>query len=228
MKLKKDGWYQADKGKHFVLTEKGKKEVASYRHKTVGEPVSEYDTEAVGWSVDDGYEIEVNIPDWITKTGYEVVYDHGDYTLHAGNSIIFPEIELAEKYMKHYQSLPWMNESLYIRETVYEGRKLKECREYRGRKVYNKDWYYGTDALEIGDLVENEVVDDLMDCLPPICMRSDCSQVGEASSSRIDENGKYRSTYCTFKQIDSGIWEYCGDCFKGENAQHGTEIKIIV
>ena len=28
MKLRKDGWYQADKGKYFVLTEKGKNEVA--------------------------------------------------------------------------------------------------------------------------------------------------------------------------------------------------------
>ena len=36
-----DRKYVADKGKQFVLTEKGKKECASYRHKTVGEPVDE-------------------------------------------------------------------------------------------------------------------------------------------------------------------------------------------
>ena len=223
MKLKKDGWYQADKGKHFVLTEKGKKEVASYRHKTIGEPVSEYDTEAVGWSVDDGYEIEVNIPDWITKIGYEVVYDHGNYTLHAGNPMIFPEKEIAKKYKKYYQSLPWTEHDIYIRETIFEGKALKECRKHDGKKVYNKDWYYGPDALEIGDFVENEIVDDLINCLPPVCIRNDCVQGGGVSSSRIDENGKTRDTFTTFKQIDSEIWEYCGDCFKGENVQHGTE-----
>jgi len=223
MKLRTDGWYQADKGKHFVLTEKGKKEVASYRYKAVGEPVSEYDTEAVGWSVDEGYEIEVNIPDWITKTGYEVVYNHGNYTLHAGNPIVFPEKEIAEKYKKCYQALPWMTHDVYIRETIFEGKALKECRIHDGKMVYNKDWYYGTSALEIGDLVEDEIVDDLMDCLPPVCMRNDCSQVGEPFSSRIDENGKEKYTFDTFKRVNSEIWEYCGDCFKGENVQHGTE-----
>lgn len=35
----RNNWYKADKGKHFVLTEKGKEECASYKHKTVGEVV---------------------------------------------------------------------------------------------------------------------------------------------------------------------------------------------
>lgn len=227
MKLRKDGWYQADKEKHFVLTEKGKKEVASFRYKMVGEPVSEYDTEAVRWSVDEGYEMEVDIPDWITKTGYEVVYDYGNHTLNAGNSIVFPEKEIAEKYKKNYQSLPWMKHDVYIRETIFEGKALRECRIYDGKKVYNKDWYYGTSALEIGDLVENEIVDGLMDCIMPACMRSDCSQLGEPSSTRIDENGKARTTFETFKKVDTDIWEYCGDCFKGENVQHGTELLYV-
>lgn len=227
MKLRKDGWYQADKEKHFVLTEKGKKEVASFRYKMVGGPVSEYDTEAVRWSVDEGYEMEVDIPDWITKTGYEVVYDYGNHTLNAGNSIVFPEKEIAEKYKKNYQSLPWMKHDVYIRETIFEGKALRECRIYDGKKVYNKDWYYGTDALEIGDFVEDEIVDDLMNCLPPVCMRNDCSQVGEPSSSRIDKNGKERYTFSTFKRIAPEIWEYCGDCFKGENMQQGTELSYV-
>ena len=50
-----------------VLTEKGKVNSASYRNMTVGEPVDEYDYEAVGWAVDEGYLIEVPIPDWIEK-----------------------------------------------------------------------------------------------------------------------------------------------------------------
>lgn len=219
--LRNDGWYNAEKGKHFVLTEKGKAEVASYRNKTVGAPVSEYDTEAVGWSVDGGYELEVPIPDWITKEGYKVVYDHDGYTLCAGNSIVFPERELAEKYLENYKNRPWMKHELYICNATYEGRALKECREYEGKKVYNKDWYYGTDALAIGDLVEEEIVDDLLNCLPPACMRSDCSQLGEPYSIRIDECGIARNTYATFKQVDKETWEYCGDCFRGENMQRG-------
>ena len=49
------------------MTEKGKTECASFRYKTVGDPTSEYDTEAVKWSVEKGYEIELDIPDWIVK-----------------------------------------------------------------------------------------------------------------------------------------------------------------
>ena len=47
-----DRKYVADKGKQFVLTEKGKKECASYRHKTVGEPVDECSMVAVAHKVD--------------------------------------------------------------------------------------------------------------------------------------------------------------------------------
>ena len=163
MKLR-NGWYLADKGKHFVLTEKGKTECASFRYKTVGEPTSEYDTEAVKWSVEKGYEIEVDIPDWIVKKGYEVVYNHRGYTISVGNPVVFPERILAEKYMEHHKNNVYRDHDLYIRETIFEGRALATCREYDGKQVYNKDWYYGTDALKVGDLVEQEIVNDLMDC----------------------------------------------------------------
>lgn len=221
MELRRDGWYRADKGKHFVLTEKGQAEVAGYKYKIVGEPVSEYDTEAVRWSVESGYVIEVDIPDWVVKTGYEVVYDYMGYTLYAGNSMVFPERKLAENYMKHFQSFPWMDRELYIREATYEGRALKECREYNGKQVYNSDWYYGTACLETGDLVEKEIVDDIINCVPPTCMRSDCMQCGEPQSEKLNEvDGKWQLTYATFKQIDGGIYEFCGYCFAGENMEH--------
>lgn len=224
MKLRRDGWYNADKGKHFVLTEKGKAECASYSYKTVGEPVDEYDYEAVGWAVEKGYVIEVDIPNWIVKVGYKVVYNYNGNVLCVGNSIVFPELEIAEKYMENYKKYPWFTHDLYIEKAVYEGKALKGCREYNGKFVYNEDWYYGTDALQIGDLVEEEIVDDLMNCLPPACMRSDCSQLGEPHNHKIDDEGKTRATYVTFKRIAEGIWEYCGDCFRGENVQRGTEV----
>lgn len=224
MELKRDGWYIADKGKCFVLTEKGKEECASYRNKTVGEPVSKYETEAVSWSVENGYVVEASIPDWVVKTGYIVVYDYRNQTLHAGNTIVFPEREIAEKYKANYESRPSMAErTFYIKESVYEGKSLKECRKYEDKKVYNQSWYYGTDCLLKGDLVEEEIVDDIINCLLPACMRSDCVQLGEPISMRLDDE-QIRNTYATFKNIAKGIWEYCGDCFRGENVQRGTEI----
>jgi len=103
MELRRDGWYKADKGKHFVLTEKGKTECASYSYKTVGEPVDEYDYEATGWAVEQGYVIEIDIPGWTTLMGYEVVYYNGKYRLHAGNAQVFPTRKAAEEYKKHYE-----------------------------------------------------------------------------------------------------------------------------
>lgn len=163
----------------------------------------------------------------LIKTGYEVVYDYKGYTMHVGNHIIFPEHELAENYMKHYKSYPWFKETLYIREVIYEGRELKDCKEYNGKRVYNKDWYYGIEALRIGDYVEEKIIDELMECLPPACMRNDCSQIGEPSSHKTDNRGQIRATYATFKKVIDDIWEFCGDCFRGENMQHGKELPYV-
>ena len=217
MRLIDDIWYEADEGKHFVLTEKGKAEVASYRHGIVGEPANDYDYMATKSFIDNGYEIEVDIPDWIETKGYQVVYDYNGTELCLSNTI-FPLKELAEKYMKNYKELhKRFNETPYIKETVYKGRKLKDCRIYDGRKVYNQSWIFGIDTLNVGDLVEQEIVDDIVDCMPPACMRNDCTQCGEPSYFAKDENGRCRDTYSTFKKIADRTWEYCGDCFKGCN-----------
>ena len=96
-------------------------------------------------------------------------------------------------------------------------------------KVYSMDeWDYS--KAQIGDLVCQEVVDEAMDCLPPACMRSDCSQLGEPWSHREDpDTGKFRATYATFKKVSgewakgNEIWEYRGHCFRGENVERGKE-----
>lgn len=220
-------WYIADEGKHFVLTQKGKVECASYRNKETGKPVSEYDTEEPYWSVEKGYVEEVPIPDWVETVGYEVVYNYKNSTLCCGNPIIFPEREIAEKYKRNWSKKPWFNETPYIKESVYKGRKLKPCNIHNGKPVYNMSWYYGIDALEIGDYVESEIVEELLDAVPPVCMKDTCSQIGEPANHKIDDKGKVRPTYETFKRISKDVWEYCGDCFAGENIRKGKEISCV-
>ena len=227
MRLRSDDYYHADKGKHFVLTEKGKAECKSYSYKTVGEPIDEYDYEAVGWAINEGYLIEVDIPGWTTLTGYQVVYYHNGHRLPAGNPQTFPVRKAAEVYKKHYESYPWMDRELVIEEVEYEGVPLSESRFYNGKEVVDKEHYFGLNAHEIGSYFTEEMVDYFMNILLPACMRSDCSQIVEPSSHIYDENGKSRATYSTFKKIADGIWEYCGDCFKGENIQRGTEILMV-
>ncbi len=98
---------------------------------------------------------------------------------------------------------------------------------YNGKVVLTEDTFnYNT--VQIGDYVEQAVVDEAMDMLPPACMRSDCSQLGEPYSHREDpETGKFRATYVTFKKVagkwPNGIWQYCGHCFRGENVERGQD-----
>lgn len=94
---------------------------------------------------------------------------------------------------------------------------------YNDKEVFTQDTFsYST--VQIGDYVEQAVVDDAMDLLPPACMRSDCSQMGEPYSHREDPaTGKWRATYATFKQVEKGIWQYCGHCFRGENVERGKD-----
>lgn len=220
-------YYKADKGKHFILTEKGK-EWASYRNYTVGEPIDEDDRYGYKSMVEDGALIEVDDPDWVTMPGYRAVYDSygpkGKYTFDVGNHVVYPFREMAEAAASKFQ--PWENHSKgYVIDAVYEGKRPKPCREYKGKKVYNRDcWTY---AFLPGSLVEEEIVNDAINCVPPVCMRSDCMQCGEPAGTRIDENGQGRNTYLTFKRISKDIYEYCGKCFKGENVIRGEEIPIV-
>jgi len=101
--------------------------------------------------------------------------------------------------------------------------------EHNGKKVYTMDEFV-YDKAQIGDYVEQEVVDDMLDALPPACMRKSCSQLGEPYSHRQDpDTGEWRATYATFKKVAGAwikgdeIWEYCGHCFRGENVERGKD-----
>ena len=99
-------------------------------------------------------------------------------------------------------------------------------KEYNGKKVITmEDWYGSFDKIvSVGDYVDAEIISEMVNCLPPACMRSDCTQMGEHYSHREDpKTGKWLPTYSTFKKVDKGIWEYCGHCFRGENEERGTE-----
>ena len=101
--------------------------------------------------------------------------------------------------------------------------------ELNGKKIFTQD-EFNYNTAKIGDYVEQAVVDDAMDLLPPACMKSNCSQIGEPYSCRQDPNtGKWRDTYTTFKKIcgtwskGDEVWEYCGHCFCGENTERGKD-----
>lgn len=98
---------------------------------------------------------------------------------------------------------------------------------YEGKEVWTEETF-SYQTVQVGDYVDQAVVDNAMDCLPPVCMTSQCSQMGEPYSHREDpETGKWRATYATFKRVGgewpNGIWQYCGHCFRGENVERGKD-----
>lgn len=96
---------------------------------------------------------------------------------------------------------------------------------YEGKKVFTSETF-NYDMAMVGDFVDASVVMDAMNCLPPVCMRLTCAQLGEPYSHRFDEaNGKFRATFTTFRCVSgdwhNGVWMYCGHCFCGETEEHG-------
>lgn len=98
---------------------------------------------------------------------------------------------------------------------------------FNGKEVFTVDTF-NYDKAQIGDLVDEEVVMNAMNCMPPARIGRSCSQLGEPYSHRKDpDTGKYRATYATFMCIQgnftSGIWEYRGHCFLGETTERGQD-----
>lgn len=77
-------------------------------------------------------------------------------------------------------------------------------------------------TAKAGDLVEEAVAYNAMDCMLPAHMSAECIQMGEPYSERWDpEMEKDRTTFATFKRISKGVWQYCGHCFLGEAVERG-------
>lgn len=84
------------------------------------------------------------------------------------------------------------------------------------------------DYCSPGDEVDEAMVDYFMNCVPPVTLRSDCSQAGEAHDTRKDpETGQWHSTYTTFSRLSSSLWRFEGYCFKGQTVNRETEKKRI-
>lgn len=85
--------------------------------------------------------------------------------------------------------------------------------------VTMKDWEAARSfdrAANPGDLVEVAIVEEFLNCLPPVVNRSHLMQCGEPYSHELDpETDRWRATYTTFHRTEEG-WVYCGNCFAGE------------
>lgn len=68
-----------------------------------------------------------------------------------------------------------------------------------------------------GDTVSEDIVEHFINSVPPVLLRSTCTQAGEAYSSEPDGDGRHRNTYTTFRRAGEEHWVFDGYCFFGEN-----------
>ena len=98
---------------------------------------------------------------------------------------------------------------------------------FNNKEVFTEDTF-DYSVAKPGDYVDCNVVYNAINCMPPASLRSDCTQMGEPYSHRIDENGRCRATYATFKRVCSEkskeVWEYCGNCFLNETVERGEKL----
>lgn len=87
-----------------------------------------------------------------------------------------------------------------------------------------------SDYLNWGDEVDEELLDYVINCLPPRTMNGNMVQMGEPYSDKI-VNGKYIPTYLTF--ISNGQftpnrkWYYAGACTAGQKDAQEITLKFI-
>lgn len=96
------------------------------------------------------------------------------------------------------------------------------------RIVTYSDWEAAGDfskAAQPGDYVEERIVDDMRDVLPPAKMERGFLQVGEPYSHEFDpETGHWRGTFPTFVK-EGQNWKYCGNCFIGKTTPPPAPIR---
>lgn len=94
--------------------------------------------------------------------------------------------------------------------------------------VTMKDWEAARDfdqAAKPGDIVEEAIVWEFLNCLPPVVNWSHLMQCGEPHSHELDPaTGRWRATYATFHRTADG-WVYCGNCFAGETTEPAKKKK---
>lgn len=115
---------------------------------------------------------------------------------------------------------------LAILETVQEERKRildrYPVKTYKGWEESGLRTF--EDYCFPGDEVDDAVVEHFINSVPPVLLRSSCTQAGEAYSTEPDERtGRHRNTYTTFHRAGEGRWIFDGCCFYGENENRRTE-----
>lgn len=100
-----------------------------------------------------------------------------------------------------------------------KGDNLNSNAQNKGRFITMPMWEEAGDfgcVAKPGDYVEESIVLEFLNCVPPATNSCDLVQCGEPYSHMLNlKTQKWSATYTTFA-MDSQGWKYCGHCFLGE------------
>lgn len=112
-------------------------------------------------------------------------------------------------------------------------KKERDAIKYSGKPKTLEKWMGSglnlCEYLSVGDEVDEELVDNMMNCVPPHRLKYGYLQIGEAYADAFDESEgikRYRATYGTFhkKSIEGRCcWVYAGNCFSDETVNRLPE-----
>lgn len=87
---------------------------------------------------------------------------------------------------------------------------------YLSKKEYEDAYQSFSSLVRVGDMVDEQIVEEFRDCIPPVAYNGRYLQCGEAYTHKFNyKTQKYEPAFMTFAK-DVGVWVYKGICFYRE------------
>lgn len=87
---------------------------------------------------------------------------------------------------------------------------------YLSKKEYDDAYQSFSSLVRVGDMVDEQIVEEFRDCIPPVAYNARYLQYGEAYTHKFNpKTQKYEPAFMTFAK-EVGLWVYKGICFYKE------------
>lgn len=87
---------------------------------------------------------------------------------------------------------------------------------YLSKKEYDDAYQSFSSLVRVGDMVDEQIVEEFRDCLPPVAYNGRYLQCGEPYTHEFNpKTRKWEPAFITFAK-DVGVWVYKGICFYKE------------
>lgn len=178
----------------------------------------------------------------VIKKGLKIVAefnnidDEKEYKIYFGNDRTFgvqtvglqSALELGQAYAKDHagEKIVVIDEDKNIVKEFFEEKKepvknsIRTATNFKPRylskKEYDDAYQSFSSLVRVGDMVEEQIVEEFRDCLPPVAYNGRYLQCGEAYTHKFNyKTKKYEPAFMTFAK-DVGVWVYKRICFYKE------------